>query len=344
MLHRFPHIFSRLLVALFMPVFSAGAQDMVFSNSLAAPLYANPALAGAAGRYYANAAARSQFTVAGNVYTTFYIDGNAYLPSWNSGFGLFVMNDRAAGGLFQTTSAGLTYAYAFPLSENIMLRPALQAVFYNLQRNSQNVVFPDMVGTGGTTYFPVEGFSSQRVDFAAGLLLAHPAFQAGVAIQHIGAPGDETYITYGRPSMKMTAHAQATFALAGESALRLLNEWAMFENVALTPQVKYIRQAGFNYLIAGATIRSGGLFAGAALRTPLQQQTFAGVLSVGLETYLFKLGYSFDFITAGGNLRGWNSGSHELFLYYSFGAVDEPAHRRNRQKVRMLNPACGCPY
>jgi type IX secretion system PorP/SprF family membrane protein len=317
---------------------------MVFSNSHSAPLYSNPAFAGAFGRYYANVAARSQFTAAGNIYTTFYVEGNAYVPSWSSGFGLFVMNDRAAGGLFQTTLAGLTYAYAFPLSENVALRPALQAVFYNLQRNSQNVTFPDMVGTGGTSYFPVEGLSTQRVDFAAGLLLMHSVFQAGVAVQHIGVSSSEIYVTYGRPSMKITAHAQATFALAGESTLRLLNEWTMFENVALTPQVKYIRQSGFNYLIAGATVRSGGLFAGAALRTPLQQQTFAGVLSVGLETYLLKVGYSFDFITTGGNLRGWNSGSHELFLYYSFGTVDEQAHRRSRQKVRKLNPACGCPY
>jgi type IX secretion system PorP/SprF family membrane protein len=347
LLQRFSHIFKLPFFAvLFMPACSVEAQDMVFSNSHSAPLYSNPAFAGAFGRYYANVAARSQFTAVGNVYTTFYVEGNVHVPSWSSGFGLFVMNDRAAGGLLQTTSAGLAYAYAFPLSENIVLRPALQAVFYSLQRNAQDVTFPDMVGTGGTTYFPVEGVSTQQVDFAAGLLLVHPVLQAGIAVQHIGASSGELYITYGRPSMKITAHAQATFALAGESSLRLLNEWAMFENVALTPQVKYIRQAGFNYLIASTTLRSGGLFAGAALRTPLQQQTFAGVLSVGLETYLLKLGYSFDFIAAGGNLRGWNSGSHELFLYYSFGTIDEQAHRRSRQreKVRRLNPACGCPY
>jgi type IX secretion system PorP/SprF family membrane protein len=347
LLQRFSHIFKLpFFAALFTPVFSAEAQDMVFSHSHSAPLYSNPAFAGALGRYYANVAARSQFTAAGNVYTTFYVEGNAFVPSWSSGFGLFVMNDRAAGGLFQTTSAGLAYAYAFPLSENVVLRPALQAVFYNLQRNARDVTFPDMVGTGGTAYFPVEELATQQVDFAAGLLLAHPVFQAGVAVQHIGAASGEMYITYGRPSMKITAHAQATFALSGESSLPLLNEWTMFENVALTPQVKYIRQAGFNYLIAGATIRSGGLFAGAALRTPLQQQTFAGVLSVGLETYLLKLGYSFDFITAGGNLRGWNSGSHELFLYYSFGTIDKQARRRSgqKEKVRKLNPACGCPY
>ncbi|MDR3351160.1 MAG: PorP/SprF family type IX secretion system membrane protein [Prevotellaceae bacterium] len=345
MLQHFLHIFSlSFLLALLTPVCSAEAQDMVFSNSLSAPLYTNPAFAGVSGQYYANAAARSQFTAVGNVYTTFYLDGNAYVPSWNSGFGLFVMNDRAAGGLFQTTSAGLTYAYAFPLSENIILRPALQAVFYNLQRNAQNVTFPDMLGTGGAAYFPVEGLSAQRVDFAAGLVLSHPVFQAGVAVQHIGAPGNETYITYGRPSVKITAHAQAVIALVGESTLRLLSEWTMFENVALTPQVKYIHQTGFNYLIAGATVRSGGLFAGVAVRTPLQQKTFSGALSAGLDTYLLKLGYSFDFITAGGNLRGWDSGSHELFLHYSFGTVNEQASRRNRQKVRRLNPACGCPY
>jgi type IX secretion system PorP/SprF family membrane protein len=317
---------------------------MVFSNHHAAPLYTNPAFAGVFGRYYAATAARSQFTASGNVYTTFYVEGNAYKPSWNSGFGLFVMNDRAAGGVFQTTSAGLTYACAFPLSENILLRPALQAVFYNLQRNAQNVTFPDMVGTGGSAYFPAEATTAQQVDFAAGLLLVHPAFQAGVAVQHIGEKSGETFMAYGRPSVKITAHVQAVIALAGESSLRSLNEWTRFENVALTPHVKYIHQSGFNYVLAGAALRSGGVFAGAALRTPLQQQTFTGIVSVGLETFLLKLGYSFDFFATGGNLRGWDSGSHELFLFYSFGNSDGQPNRKSRQKARMLNPACGCPY
>jgi type IX secretion system PorP/SprF family membrane protein len=341
----FSHIFRRLFWAvLLVPAFPVRAQDVVFSHRQAAPQYVNPAFAGVSGRYGAGAAARSQFTVAGSVYTTFYAEGSVYAPSWNSGFGLFVMSDRAAEGTFRTTAAGLTYAYAFPLSENVALRPALQAVFYNRQRRARDVVFPDLVGTGGAAYFPAEGFSTQQADFAAGLLLAHPAFQAGVAVQHIGASGGETYISYGHPSVKITAHAQATLALSGERELRALSEWTAFENTALTPQASYVHQSGFDYLIAGAAVRSGGLFAGVALRTPLRQQTFAGVLSAGLETHTLKLGYGFDFIAAGGDLRGWNSSSHELFLYWSFGSAGGQARIRGGQKVRRLDPACGCPY
>jgi type IX secretion system PorP/SprF family membrane protein len=342
----FPFLRLPFLAALLAPASFAAAQDVVFTHLLSAPMYVNPAFAGAFGGYHAGAAVRSPFTA---VYTgtTVYAEGAAFLPSWRSGIGVSVMNDRMAGGAFQTTSFGLAYTYAFRLSETLEVRPALQAVCRLQQRSPQAFTFPDRVGVGGANYFPYEPGSNSRVDFAAGILFAHPAFSAGAAVHHIGAAGDDAPWVYGAPALKITAHAALPLALAGGSREVLpLPEWTAFEHIVLTPQAQYVRQADFQYLMAGATLRSGGLFAGAAVRTSLRYATYFGTLSAGLESRSLKIGYGFDFLATGGDLRGWNSGSHELFVHYSFGAPDDPSPRRHRpsRRGRALNPACGCPY
>jgi hypothetical protein len=228
----------------------------------------------------------------------------------------------------------------------MVLRPALQAVFYLQQRNPQNLTFPDMVGVGSTPYYPYESTNKQQVDFAAGLLLEHPLFQLGAAVQHIGTSANEALPVYGDQPLKITAHGQASIALAGESSLLPLPEWTAFDNVVLLPHAKYIRQLDYRYLVAGVAVRSGGLFAGVAVKTPLKNQTYIGVASVGLETGSLKVGYNFDFLASGGNLRGWNSSSHELFLHYSFGELFDGPRRisRSYKRIGLMNPECGCPY
>jgi type IX secretion system PorP/SprF family membrane protein len=336
--------FLILLVAGLQAALPATAQEVVFSHLLSAPMYANPAFAGTFGAYHAGMAVRSPFTAVANVGHTAYVEGDAFLSSWNSGIGVYAMNDRFAGGVFQTTSFGLAYAYAFRLSESMEVRPALQAVFHLHQRNPQSWLFPDVAGSGGAVAYPAGESSESRVDFAAGLLFSHPAFQSGIAVQHLGAAAAPSSWVYGAPSIKLTVHARFPLTLAGSGDLQPLREWMALENVVLSPHATYVRQGDFTYLIAGAALRSGGLAAGVALRTPLQNATYAAVVSLGVESRSLTAGYVFDFLAAGGDLRGWNSGSHELFLHYSFGAVDDPPQRRTGKRRRPLNPACGCPY
>ncbi|MDR2362617.1 MAG: type IX secretion system membrane protein PorP/SprF [Prevotellaceae bacterium] len=327
-----------------MLVLPAAAQDLVFSHPLSASMYTNPAFAGAFGRYHASVAARSPFMATANIGYAVYADGDVAVPSWNSGIGVYAMNDRYAGGAFQTTSFGLAYAYAFRVSEQLEVRPALQAVFHLQQRNPQSWLFPDRVGGGGVLTYPNNGTSESRVDFAAGVLLSHPAFQAGAAVQHIGATAGDSLWVYRNQPLKLTAHARVPITLAGTGGLLPLQEWMALENVALSPYAKYIYQGDYQYLIAGAALRSGGLVAGIAVKAPLQNATYLGMLSVGVESLSLKMGYSFDFLATGGDLRGWNSGSHELFLHYSFGDTNDQPRRHTGKRGRTLNPSCGCPY
>ena len=338
-----PRFFILLAVGL-QAAGTAAAQDVVFSSLLAAPMYANPAFAGAFGPYHAGMAVRSPFTAVANVGHTAYLEGDVAIAPWNSSIGIYAMNDRFTGGVFQTASFGLAYAYAFRLSESMEVRPALQAVFHLHQRGAQSGLFPDVAGSGGAVAFPRGESSESRVDFAAGLLFSNPAFQAGLAVQHLGAAAAPSSWVYGAPSIKVTVHARFPLVLSGEGDLRPLREWTALENIVLSPHAAYVRHGDFNYLIAGAALRSGGLAVGAALRTHLQGAVYSGVLSIGVESRSLTVGYVFDFIALGGDLRGWNSASHELFLRYSFGALDDPPQRRTGQRRRPLNPACGCPY
>ncbi|MDR1680314.1 MAG: type IX secretion system membrane protein PorP/SprF [Prevotellaceae bacterium] len=322
----------------------AAAQDVVFSHLLSAPLYTNPAFAGTLGAYHASVAARSPFMAAADIGSTVYADGDVFIASWQSSIGVYVLNDRFASGVYQTTSFGVAYAYAFRLFGQVEVRPALQAVFHLQQRTSQQWLFPDMVGGGGAVSYPVSEPSASRVDFAAGVLLSHPAFEVGAAVQHLGATAGDSLWAYGRRGPKGTAHARFPVILAGEGELLPLQAWLAMENIVLSPHVKYVFQGDYRYLIAGAAVRSGGLVAGAAVKTTLQNATYAGVLSVGVESLSLKAGYSFDFLAGGGDLRGWNSSSHELFLHYSFGSSDNRPQSRTGKRYRPLNPACGCPY
>lgn len=176
--------------------------------------------------------------------------------------------------------------------------------------------------------------------------MQHPILQLGVAVQHFGAITSESEpAVYGDYALKITAHAQAGIPLMGSGKVLELQQWAAFDNIVLLPQAKYIYQGGFQYLIANFSVRAGGLFAGVALKTPFAENTYIAMATVGLMSQTLRMGYSFDLVASGGSLRGWDSGSHELFLHYSFGD-SEKSRKRSTKKFqgRYLNPLCGCPY
>jgi len=346
---RFTYILQRAIIfLLLLSVAPAAAQDVVFNHVLSAPQYTNPALAGTFGLYHTSVAVRSQFTASGHSHNTIYAEADTYDVPWARGLGLFIMNDRSSGGVFQTTTMGLSYSYAFRIVSDIELRPALQAMFYLQHSNPRGLTFPDMLGSGGAVDPPdlYRQTNRQRVDFATGLVMQHPILQVGVAVQHFAAMASENEApSYGDYALKITALAQAGIPLIGSGKILELRQWTAFDNIVLLPQAKYIHQRGFNYLIANLSVRAGGLFAGVALKTTFAEQTYIGMVTIGLMSQSLRAGYSFDLVASGGSLRGWNSGSHELFLHYSFGDFENDFRRREKKfKGRYLNPLCGCPY
>jgi type IX secretion system PorP/SprF family membrane protein len=222
------------------------AQDVVFTQHFSTLLYTNPAYSGALGSYRLGMAVRSQFTGLANPYNTVYADFDLSVSSLQGGFGIYVLNDRSDS--WQVVSIGLSYSYAFNISENIIVRPALQAVYYRQKQNNRSYTFPDGIygnGTSTPVSYPLSGEISQELDFASGVLISHPMWEVGFAVGHIGADRNDSRIAYADRSLKLLLHGRGAIPLSGKASLKDpdLSDWNVFENVKLIPHILICHQS-----------------------------------------------------------------------------------------------------
>jgi len=82
------------------------AQDPIFSQFYANPLYLNPALAGSALTPRLTLNYRNQWPSLDANFVTYGASYDQYLPSINSGIGISFITDRAGGGAL--TSGGIS--------------------------------------------------------------------------------------------------------------------------------------------------------------------------------------------------------------------------------------------
>ena len=104
-------------------------QDIQYSQYYAAPLYLNPAFAGAElmGRVGFNY--RNQWPSIEAQFTTFSAYYDTYLPEYNSGIGVHVMQDTEGASKLRSTSVSALYSYELRLADNLYFRPGFQASY-----------------------------------------------------------------------------------------------------------------------------------------------------------------------------------------------------------------------
>ncbi|MDR0692789.1 MAG: PorP/SprF family type IX secretion system membrane protein [Prevotellaceae bacterium] len=337
------HIFIGLFLLFFYQ--NARGQDIIFDHPYAALMYNNPAYTGIFGPLHAGAAFRSQFTATPYPYTTYYAETDIFIDKWNSGFGCYILHDLMASGQLRQTSAALSYVFAFQLTENLSLRPAIQGIFHNRHRDFRSAVFPDMFDLTGTpisapapaTYEP---YNKNTLDFSAGILAQYHRLELGFSIHHLGARQEDPYLNQ---SLKIAAQAKYIIPLTAPAANEEVrpDEWLDFEHTKLIPSLRYYHQEHYKYLTACMLIQSGALYAGAGVKTALQQEVTNISLSAGFLSSTFRIGYTTDFIGWGSALRGWQGVSHELFVHFTFGHSAESATKQHRKKHKSKS-CFGC--
>ncbi len=319
---------SAFIIPLLLAAYISSAQDVVFNHPYAGMLYSNPAYTGIFGQWHAGATFRSQFTASAAPYTTYYTEADAFIENWNSGFGVYIINDRSAGGQLAQTAVGLSYMFNLKISEDLTLRPALQAVYHNKNRDFNTFTFPDQIDITGNSITlsdnNYEPFSVNAIDFSAGLLALYYNLEIGVAVHHLGAPKGENVA--GVP-LKYIAQAKYTW------------DW---EQVKLVPYIQYIYQDVYQYLTGGLLLQTGVVFAGGGIKTALQQNVGNIALSAGFITADFRIGYSMDFIAFGSSLNAWTGMSHEIFVHFSFGSSKSGDRGRGRGRKWTTRSTCGC--
>lgn len=316
-----------LLVAALLLVAGQGvkAQDVVFSQFYANPLYLNPAFAGSKVCPRVSLNFRNQWPALVSAFTTISASYDQYVDNLHGGVGAIVMADRQGDhGALTTGMAGVIYNFRFQVGKDIFVSAALQAGLTNESLDWDHLRFPDQID-------PVNGYtdmsSAQRpeslskwyLDFNAGALIHGPQWYAGFSAAHLTQPSNGFYGVTKLP-IKLTAHAGGLINIAEEK--RRTSSLGLGTPV-ISPNFVYQYQAGFHYFNYGVYLDWMPFLVGCWFRNGLENPD-AFIFMVGVQQDYFKIGYSYDVTVS--KLANNTSGAHEISLGIMLPCA-EPKHK-----------------
>lgn len=280
------------------------AQDPLFSQYYANPVYLNPALVGTANEYRAILVHRRQWSgPIANITTAFSLDKNL---GPLSGWGIQVINDNQAGGLLKTTQINGSLAHNIRLSKDTYLGLGLKFGVYQKLLDWSSLTFEDQLDKRlGIVNDTNERFGRDRIfngDLGAGFLFSSKHLFAGVSVGHINRPEENfTTSSESRLPIKYTLHVGGFIKLKNDR----------HQSFTVTPNIIYEKSLTFDYWNFGMTFSADKWVAGAMYRAQ-----DAVIISIGSNGDSFKIGYSFDLPIAEFGPTAGNS--HEITLAYTF--------------------------
>lgn len=329
------------------------AQDPQFSQFYAAPLYHNPAFAGAAqkGRMIGNF--RSQW---GGTFITSSFATDNFIRKYNSGVGLIATIDRQGSAGLYTLYTSANYAYEVNLSSGWVARGGLAVGIINRGFNRDKILLGDRLqldGTLGPQSDAVAGLQSSPVlkfDISSGFLLYSKHFWFGGSAMHMTRPNlnlnnqtnlsaDERTLDDAR--LPVFFNLMTGFKIPLEKRLYGSNYGNKYVEKSITPTLIY-KQQGYlvRQLDFGAYVTIKPLVFGIYYRDiPFVKDPGRGAFN--RDALIFLLGIKHDYISAGysfdlniSRLAGSAGNTHELSFSYEF---DNPKRKRRR------SPPIPCP-
>ena len=308
------------LLTIFLAIFTENfAQDPTFTQFYANPIYLNPALAGSHGCPRVALNYRNEWPQLTGNYVTYAAGYDTYSKSVNGGLGVLAMHDQQGQGTIQTSMLGLIYSYHLKLSRKASMMFGAKASWFQKFLDWDKLTFGDMID-------PRRGFIYQTgdvprgngrrgfFDVSAGAVVFTKKFFGGVAVNHLNRPDESMILGQSRLPMRFTAHMGADIALGTKSK---------YSNVtSIMPNIIYQYQNGFQELNIGTYVKYGNFNAGVWYRN-----RDAFILTFGLNTGKFKVGYSYD-VTVSKLGNGISGGSHEVSMGYNLKCRRKPRQFR----------------
>lgn len=301
-------------VALFLGVaHGASAQDVIFSQFYANPLYLNPAFAGSKVCPRISLNYRSQWPSLVSAFTTVSASYDQYIDGMHGGIGAILLTDRQGDhGALSTSSFSAMYAFRFQLARDIWVNAGLKAGIVNTSLDWANLRFPDMIDnvtgfTGMTSAQMPEHTNKWYLDFDAGALIYGSSWYVGFAAAHLTQPSNGFYGITKLP-IKLTGNVGALINIAEEA--RRTSSLGLGTPV-LSPNFIYQYQAGFHYFNYGLYLDWMPFIVGVWFRNGIENPD-AFIFQVGFQQEYFKLGYSYDVTVS--KLANNTSGAHEISL------------------------------
>lgn len=296
----------------------ASAQDPIFTQFYANPLYLNPAFAGTDYCPRVSLNYRNQWPGISGSFVTTSASYDQHVDALNGGVGLLVMDDRAGEGTLSSTTVSGIYSYEIPVTRKFSMRAGIQATWAQESLNWSKLTFGDQIHSRrGFIYNTQEVQRDQAanyVDFSAGLVGYSEKFFGGISVNHLTEPNESVAQGDSPLPRKYTLHGGLNIPLRSGNVKA--------PKTFISPNIIYQHQGGAEQLNLGMYVSRGPLIAGLWYR---YDESIVALL--GFQTGIMKFGYSYD-ITTSELSTATSKGSHEISLGFQFNC--KPRSRRFR--------------
>ncbi len=315
-------------------IWQSSAQDPIFSQFQSSPLQINPAFTGYSEGGVLGINYRNQWPSLSQAYVTYALYYDQYISKINSGFGIQLLTDNAAQGLYKTTKITGMYSYKQRFSKKWYGKLGVEAGLISTNIGWDKLIFPDMIdpiygyqSPGGLPYptsvVPPDQLSQLNTSVSLGGLVYNDKFFIGFSAKHINTPtisfyeSNETEGTF--LPVRMSLHVGFEIAL-DQNAGRSKN--------FLTPTIVAIKQGNVGQVNIGGHLRLNQLILGAYFRQAFSNPD-AVIFMAGIQSDDIKIVYSFDMTVS--KLTLGSGGAHEIGMVFTFNT------NKNNKYVDCLN-------
>jgi type IX secretion system PorP/SprF family membrane protein len=280
------------------------AQDPTFTQFYANPLYLNPAFAGShkCARFSMNY--RNEWPSLSGNYVTYSASYDQHFKNISGGIGILATHDMQGQGTINTSMLGLIYSYHLKVNRKFAMLFGARAAWYQKFLDWDKLTFGDMIDPRRGFIYQTgdqrRGGSKGFFDASAGFVGYSKHFFFGGAVHHLNMPNESVIIGNSPMPMRFTGHIGAEIPLGGKSKYQ--------NTTSIMPNIIYQYQQGFQEINIGTYIKYGAITAGAWFRN-----RDAFILTIGINTGTFRIGYSYD-VTVSRLNNGVSGGSHEVSL------------------------------
>ncbi len=293
------------------------AQDPIFSQFYAAPIYLNPAFTGSHNGHRTVMNVRSHPLPDVNNISTFNFSFDSMIPALYGGVGFFATSDYIGNMLWGNT-LGLTYAYHLQLNRDWFVNFGAQAGYYRRDIRWSRLIF------AAPGQAPPSQDWKHALDFATGLLIYNDRFYGGLAFHHLNQPTIGLFENDHRLMLKHTLHVGMYFNLDSPGRI-----YTQSSNYYISPNIIFQIQDPFIRINYGAYVGLDRVVTGAWLRQDLSNSNTL-VFLLGLKMERIQIGYSYDHSFSG--FTDVRHSVHEISLTWLLDRDD---------RTRMI-PRCPC--
>ena len=283
------------------------AQDSYFSNFSVNLSYINPAFVSSIAASEASVTYRNQWPGLQDAFVTYGASFSVPMIKYQSGIGIYFLNDVLGGGILTSTSVNASYAYRIKINPDITLNAGLGASYYLKKLDTDNLIFEsdiinNQANTRGHEIF--ETVRGRFWDFTLGFLAEiYDVASLGFSVQHITQP--KSYFSSADNNVLFR-----NYTLYASGDILLANMYKPGAPV-LTPSILFQKCRQDNQLVYGAGLSMSYLSFGLYVKNNIRFSFSSLTASAGFVQPGYKLFYSYDINLTSNNLLSYKMGAHE---------------------------------